>query len=383
VDVPLRAYGKAVRVLPSVLDVELPFPIEECVHGFLAVGRTAENKTRALAVAARNAHIESALARWRGVGLDPAALDYEGLALWTQHLREIPADAKDADTPRILVALGEERATVVIGLQGDFAGAYALSRPDAAALDRLLRARLRTKPPAVRWYWAGSRAADRAAVAGLTNALRAEWPGDSLIHEAPAQFLVRALATRALVSGPLRCNLRVGRYTHSAVARRSQVRARRAAIRLALAGLGLCAANAVAVAWAQGAVLRADRDFETTRDRLLGYRLAVKGPKAVEAVEAAVRQRKSALEPFYRLRTPSLADRVAGIAQTAAASKLAVEELTLTDSAVALTGTSPRWDGWADLTAQLERTGYRVRVKPGQFMVEGRLAFALASEGAP
>lgn len=383
VDVPLRSYGKAIRVLPSALDVELPFPIEECVHGFLAVGRAAGNKTRALAVAARHAHIESALARWRGLGLDPAALDYEGLALWTQHLREAPADAKDADAPRILVSLAGERATVVFGLNGDYAGAFTANPPDAAALDRLLRARLRPKPAAVRWYWAGSGATDRAAIAGLTDALRGEWPGESVVHDAPDRFLVRALATRALLPGPLRCNLRVGRFTHPAIARQSRVRARRAAMGWILAGAGLCAANAMAVALAQGAVARSDREFEAARDRLLGYRLAVKGQKAVEAVEAAVRQRKSALEPFFRLRAPSLADRLADVAQTAAASKVAVEELSLTDAAIALSGSATRWDGWADLTALLERQGYRVRAKPGPFMVEGRLAFTLSSEGAP
>jgi len=224
-EAPFSATQKGAKVLPTLLDIQLPFPLEACVYQFLDLRRTSQKTTRAVAVCARETDAARRLALLSEVNVDPVVLDQEGLALWTQSLREAPPAAGEQDAFRVLVHLRAESAVAVIGRGEEFLGAHSLSRDIVSHLGRLLRAYgpeaagngaggpEDAAAPRTAWFWAGA-GADRSAVAAMQGALAEAWPGRSVIHDDPATFLVRALATRALLPGPLRCNLRTGRLAH-------------------------------------------------------------------------------------------------------------------------------------------------------------------------
>ena len=86
--------AKAEKVFPSLLDIQLPFPLEDCLYQFVEFRRTSEGMVSALVCAARREAIQACLDRYQAQGADPMLLDHEGLALWTQSLVEWPVDPR-------------------------------------------------------------------------------------------------------------------------------------------------------------------------------------------------------------------------------------------------------------------------------------------------
>jgi len=83
---PFSRRSKAVRVLPTLLDLQLPFALDDCLYTFAEL-KAESGSVRALAVGARTAEIERRLGDLVEKGIDPLALDHEGLALWSGALR--------------------------------------------------------------------------------------------------------------------------------------------------------------------------------------------------------------------------------------------------------------------------------------------------------
>ncbi|MCX6997673.1 MAG: hypothetical protein NTV49_11445 [Kiritimatiellaeota bacterium] len=115
-------------MLPSLLDVQLPFPLETCLYQFPVVRADAAGRIRALAVAARRTEIAAQLDRCRALDLDPVVLDHEGLALWTQSLVEIPLAPPAL---RVVAYLGAFRTALAVGgrLNRDLSREYKLREP--------------------------------------------------------------------------------------------------------------------------------------------------------------------------------------------------------------------------------------------------------------
>ncbi|MDD4871699.1 MAG: hypothetical protein PHR77_14165, partial [Kiritimatiellae bacterium] len=233
-EAPFLSFRKALKVLPTLLDVQLPFALEDCIYDFVETkqkqltGKTdiigkellpvEGGVTRALAVAARMEDIQKKIELFKTFGIDPVVLDQEGLALWTQSLLEVPVVTGTENTPRIVVYLGIERSTMAIGRGGELISAHSLGPNNIAQISRLLKAQLKQghgrKDADVRWMWTGPGVGDAALFGKLQESLRSEWPGTSIVHDKPETFLARAVATRALLAGPLRCNLRSGTFLH-------------------------------------------------------------------------------------------------------------------------------------------------------------------------
>ncbi|MBI2437401.1 MAG: hypothetical protein HYV36_01105 [Lentisphaerae bacterium] len=302
-DSSLTSLTKARKVLPTLLDVQLPFPLEECIYQFVEFRRTPEGTVSALVCAARREAIQACLARYQaqvyhalGVGLDPMLLDHEGLALWTQSLVEWPAVAPstslramvggpaEPSQHRALICLESDHLTLVMGSGTRYSQAHSLqtpaqsasaddlvnrlqlllhagfpARPPAAPVAQPLRAGNATHPPAtlersdcglgsvadgpagaeVQWLFCGARAGETAVVNALHQSLAQSWPGKLMIAKEPALFLARALGERALKRGPLRCNMRQLSLTHPVVRRMVERRARAAVVSILAAGVAL------------------------------------------------------------------------------------------------------------------------------------------------
>ena len=102
---PLASRAKAEKVLPALLDIQLPFPVEDCLYRFVEFRRTPEGTVSALVCAARREAIQACLERYQAQGTDPMLLDHEGLALWTQSLVEWPAEPRRY---RVLICLAND-----------------------------------------------------------------------------------------------------------------------------------------------------------------------------------------------------------------------------------------------------------------------------------
>jgi len=401
---PFLSYRKALKVLPTLLDVQLPFALEECVYGFVEmaqkspVGRNDETPKepapagntgamRALAVAARMEDVQKKMESFAVFGLDPVTFDYEGLALWTQSFAEAPSVAGAGDNVfRVVIYLGMERSTMVIGRGMEFISAHNISRGQnsAAQISRLLKAQLKPEPGRsadIRWMWAGPGAGDAGLVGKLQESLRSEWPGPSVVHDKPETFLARAVATRALTAGPLRCNLRTGPFVHPFITSRVEKETVRTALIYLAAGLLMCAVN---LAW-NTMVSRKELALETATsslaDKLAGYHVAAKGEGRVKVVRDALSPRKEMLKPFLRNFEPSLMEVIGAITDLAKKNDLHYESLSISREKVNISGTAVNWRKCDVLMDFLKQKGYAVRMDRKESLSDERIAFSIIPTG--
>lgn len=379
VSTPLSTRAKAMRVLPAVLDVQIPFPIEECEYRFHDLRRTPEGTFDALVVAARHADMSRRIASLAEAGLDPVTLDSEALALWSRSLRELPPSG--AGEPRVLVSLHKTHSVVIIGHGRRILGAHHVRGTDPASVLRILGPyRNGEMQQPVQWCWAGPAAADAGRLSAMAGALQAAWPGRSATHETPAAFLARSVAAREVAPDDIPCNLREGPLTHPARLSRERRRSSVAASFALLCGLTMVAA--ASAAWWIGSKREAAIAETVSRmtDRLAGYHVTAKGEHALRLVRASVDARVESLQPFRRQIVDSPAAVVPDVLDSATRHGLQIETLTVTPRKLAISGTARGWQSCDDIVMRLERRGMKTKLDRREAREDLRIPFALAAE---
>lgn len=376
---PIASPRKAESVFHSLLDVQLPFSVEDCEVALLASRPTPDGTgTQGLVAGARHEDIERKLASLATAGLDPHVLDQESIALWQQGLIDTPV--RGDKTARIVVYLGADRVTVVAGQAGEFIGAHSMRQSDAESIQRFLKSQFPETPSATLWLWTGP-GATTDAVAGLQAILVGRWPGTTRIVSEPETFLARALAARALSNGRAGCNLRTGRLMHPDLARRQERQPLLQAGACLAAGLLLCAVN---IAWLAAIQHR----IGTTQAQLPRLAAAVTGTSnglkpGQEAIVArrAMEQQVKEMEPFLAAVDHPLRDTLAATLAQAGAEGLGIEMLTLSRKNGVIHGLAPHLEQATRLSQRLGGAGWTATIErketpPG----EERVAFVIGME---
>ena len=229
---PLTDPDKAAKILPSLLDVQLPFPIETCAWQSVDLRRKPDRTLEALIVATQTVTLQQRMEQYQQAGCDPAFMDHEALALWTQSIETLPPET---DRVRILLALFSDHTSVIVGQGAQFRNAQSFrsalvpapsdaspnsEQETAQGLAERIRRFLCLEIPAgstCHWCVCGNRAQNKSASLALYEALAADWPGPLMMHAEPETFLARALCARALTQGALRCNVRPADIMHPAL----------------------------------------------------------------------------------------------------------------------------------------------------------------------
>lgn len=377
---PFRSARKSAQVLPSILDIQLPFPLEDCTYLFLPGGAAPDGKTLALAVAARSSAVRDKLEAYAQLGMDPVTLDQEGIALWTQSILEIPPEK---GATRVVVSLSGTYATIALGTDGKFSASHSVKQsPDH--IGRILRTRLENPPVKMEWAWTGQDAGP-ATIEPLFTALQAVWPGKSILHKDPATFLARAIATRALSAGPMRCNLRTGAFEHPSMEARRRKYALYTNLLLLAAGLILAGTSLATSAMAGRLLSRTQSAFSRQVDKLAGYHVPDKGEKALAKVRRAQKDRLKVSRPFDEAFEPSLVKTLNEILRVGKDNGLAYETLLLTkdkdrNNVVSITGTCAVWNQCEKLTQLLKELGYSVHPDRKETS-DGRIFFTIGQGG--
>lgn len=294
---PFASGRKAARVWGSLLDMDLPFPVEAARWDWTPA-EPDSGKAAAIAAAVRRSDLNAFLRDAAGRGAVPARCDAEAPALWDAHLREAPPS--NLARAVLLVHAAADHATILRG-RGPRLESVHVVRAAPATL------------PAVRWlarfrplaalpegeggpvdvWWSGSEAAIeslRAALAVLPG-LRHE------THREPGSFLARALALRA-VEGRSADLLPPDRLP-PAVLRRARARSR--ALHLAVAAVALLALGLnAAIRWrfraedarlqaqiTEAAAALADAPLVPGQEVLMAERAIAEDAPAWDAVRAA------------------------------------------------------------------------------------------------
>lgn len=391
-EAPFPSMAKARKVLPSLLDIQLPFPLESCVHGFPLLEATDTGRVRALAVAARKENIQSRLAACAEMNMDPHCLDHEGLALWTQSLAEQPA----MEGLRAVVYLGVDRTVWVFGEGSRFLSAHAsrigvreLGSADAqgaAATEwrdrvaRMLRAQFPTETEiTMHWWWTGPGADDNELRRKLESLLHVVDAGIRFdAHPQPATFLATALASRALKQNHIAWNYRLGDSAHPAVAQWRDSTLRKTAWTVLAAGLVLCALNLSFGTLTDLQSRRADRALEQLAKSITGLPLIPRGQESV-VVQRAIEEQRDRLAPFLRAFEPSRTEQVRNLLQWGQAGGMQFESVTLRADQLLIQGTADDWDGCEVLARHLRDAGWTVNLDRQEAVAVEHIQFRLTA----
>ncbi len=397
-EAPFEKRSKVEKVLPTLLDIKLPFPVEECVYVFLGFRQESE-VTSALGVAARSSDIKARLEALIDAGADPLILDHEGLALWTQSIIERP-DA-DGATIRVVLQMGSTNWSLVLGNGFDYLGSYNVVPSDLAHVRRIIKATVATlkksgqgeenstgRSPnhensvAIQVLLCGWGANEQETVEQFKHTLGVD---DTLVEvlDQPVTFLARGLAQRSFEEGPLRCNLRTGAFEHPAVAEQAFARARVGGVALVLAGAILFGTNIAISELATERERAMDSKLQSMRSELIGYSIKALGSDAQDKVRSETIDRIRRLEPFLKMKNreslrPVLYD------VTALASEKGVEynSLSIMPDGVEIKGSAPSLAAAVSLREYLESKGYKSELHKQAGELEGeRIGFVLNSAG--
>jgi hypothetical protein len=164
----------------------------------------------------------------------------------------------------------------------------------------------------------------------------------------PKTFLARALATRVLLPGPMRVNLRQGSYFHSGAHRKILRQHMTATTMVFISGLVMCVA---ALAWNQQLKIRQakiDDVFSRRINKVLGYKLKAKGRQALIVATRDIEKRQEDQSMLAQMFNPSLLNEVAHITASAKKHNIKISRMAVSDDGSSLSASG---DTKADLKA--------------------------------
>ncbi|HBA83401.1 MAG TPA: hypothetical protein DCZ95_04825 [Verrucomicrobia bacterium] len=385
---PLKSPAKAKKVLPSLLDIQLPFPLETCVYRFPRFRRVPAAGIDALAVAAPLQNISTRLALFQSKGIDPAMLDHEGLALWSQSCAELPLER---DTLRIVAYLGEDRTVLVLGRNDEPTGAHSLrlgladhpggDKEQLARFALRVRQILRAQPsesghPAMQWLWTGP-GADRAEwVEALRNALNELGELRFAAHKKPASFLARGLGERCLTGADERFNFRQDNLEHPSAAQDRRRQSTRFLASCLAAGILLSVINLFWQAFLHRQLNRSQEELGRLAVELSGMPKIPKGQE-VMLVRRSLEQQDALLQPFLQAFEPAMQARLLRILEIAFNNQIQIEKMSLQPGVLAMTGSSTDWDRCETLAREIRAEGYEINLSRQEAGADERVHFTI------
>jgi len=367
VKAPFDSVSKSKKVLSTLLDIQLPFPLEECEYHFAEIKKVRDG-VEALGVVARRADIEQRLRKLAQCGVDPHVLDFEGLALWTGLLRE--QGIKDDGIVRVAVYMRADGGVLAIGRGLEFVACHRITTAAPGAVNHYLKAqfnklglRSAADTEAVEWYLDCSECCPVEIASELRRHISESWQGEVRDLSKSPGFMARELAVRALTSGPLRVNLRSGGYTHPGIARQRDKSVLVTILTVMLAGIVMCAA---AAAWQYK--ISSERQsirsrFVTKLSSLLGYKVRAQGRQGIIIAQRELENRRTGLSPLLETLKPSLLQDLRRIVGDAAERDVKIGHLVLAQPMIEMT-VDCEDSSASRFAADMRKAGYQVTVKP-------------------
>lgn len=358
---PIASPRKAATVFPSLLDIQLPFSIEDCQITLVEKHPTPDRSgTRGLVAGARNADIEKRLAALSAIGVNPHVLDQEAIALWSHALVEYPPP--DMTLARIVLYLAADRVTLAAGQGGEFIGAHTMRQIDADQIHRVMKSYFPSKPDSIQWLWSGPGAMDQTAIEPLHGSLAARWPGSFKVVREPETFLARAVAARSLASQST-CNLRTGQFLHPALSQFAEKRPHQWAIACLAAGTLLCALNLAGMTAIQHRLSTTQRQLRALAAEIIGSPRGIQPGQEVLMARRALETQTKAMEPFLASTDLPLQNSLTTLLCMAQQEGVSIETMTLSRDNGVVHGLAPKFMHGEKLARRLNEKTWTTTVE--------------------
>lgn len=365
---PALPAAKRWRVLPALLDLQLPFPIDQCASAFV------DTPAQTVGLAVRHEDLRAALDALASQDMNPERMVPLGWVLWTQAARECPAP--DEDQRRAILWTAGDRIAVITGKGTVFGSMATVPSRNPDALRRTLHMAFGGADHALMAFCVGPDAAD---VARDVAQWPAPWSVTSCPVASPEAFLARSLAVDALLDRGHDAQLRQPPLAHP---RRTSAVPR--ALRTATAGILAGALLLLVANLAARHVIAADEKSAamalSERLRLVaGYPVNTRGARAVlEAREALAERLDARIE---RLRAPTAATALLRVLQVAETSAVRLTHVALAEDGLTLSGRSSSPESAEAFAAALRLADFRVRLDADpQPAADGGIAFLMTPE---
>ncbi len=357
--VPAVSRRVAGRILPSRLDVELPFPLERSRYLFTPLRRS-DRGWSSFAVAVQE---EDVLRACAAAPVDPWILHAEAPIAWEMALRDGLPDTG----PAAVFAAGYGRWMLIAGRDGASELVIAGRAPSDAAPETEWMAMASDVSARVRrgfeswgvhtakaaYFWAGPAFSDAARARRLQESIAPDAAKHQVAPE-PASWLAAALA-RGAVEGRGSPNLRDGALAAEGLVQQRTACARRAHIAAAVAGGVL----AVVSVWATRSMdaTRAQLRSRVMADaaRIVGHRNIIPG-RETETAGAHVEGMEAEARPFRDLSVPVRWSVLSRALKEAAQRGIRIESVELARGRHRIEGTAltlAMANQWADLMETL------------------------------
>ncbi len=373
-EAPFTARRKAKKILPTLLDIQLPFSIETCAYDFLDYKKKPDGTMDILAVAATNENIAGKINEAQKYGIDPEIIDVEGLAVWSQILRETELN----DSIKVVVVLEGQSSSLTIGRGSDFVNSYGLNAADVSRALRLLKAYASDAKNIV-WYFAGSMVNDENIISLWKSKLMESGYTNIKIINQPELFIARALAIRPLANDRMFNNMRRGGNLHPKIKKHNDVNKIRLSAFLFITGLIILAGAVVLRNQAEQKKVSLSKTASTLVDSLAGYHVAARGSNAVTVVENSIAKQKSELRPFLFAFAPSLLETISKISAIADKNNISIEEISLEYNKCSINGLASDYNGINKIAALLRENGFDVNNNYGNSTADGGITFQITA----
>ena len=339
---PMPAARKAATVFHTLLDIQLPFSVEDCEVTLLGMRSTPDHAgTRGLIAGARKTDITRRLETLASLGLHPHLLDQESIALWSYAALEFPPP-EGASGARIVVYSGQDRVTLAIGEGHEFLAAYTMRQADPNEVNRLLKSVFPIQPGTTEWIWTGPGAEAADSLQACHAALSTRWPGTFKTSPDPRTFLARALAARAMNTRLYPCNLRTGYFLHPILAQHLERQPVRLAVACLAAGVLLCLVN---LSWqwaAQYRLAQGQQCVKSLATRITGTSHGLPPRQETLAARRFSEAQGRDMEPFLAATEAVLPEALKGILAMARDESVAIEAMTLNLKSGVIHGVAPK-----------------------------------------
>jgi Tfp pilus assembly protein PilN len=357
-EAPLRSRTKAQSVFASLLDVQLPFPLDDCFFQFPLISKTPAGMHTALAAVTLKDRALTTLSTLENAGLNVSAMDHEAVALWWLSIREQPPASGEK---RIVVYLGGDRTSAAAGSDGELLAAAGLRLGEKSGDAGIIAGRLNQFIEALGWTageplwrWCGPSSGSH----WLKEMQTGTGAGAlSRLHGEPDFFLARALALRELQPRKLPCNFRTGSFVHPHDAVRMKERERNALLRVA-------ALAALLMAGSYGAGLRMETVRQQLNDQLASVAAAVSGqtliPRGQEALTArrAMESMDDLAAAVANIEHSTLLSDLAGTVQKLLPAGITLETIDLDSNSLKLSGVTRAPGAVESLVSDLRNAGW-------------------------
>lgn len=372
---PFSSRKKAEKVFASLLDIQIPFPVESCAAAYAGI-REQDGRVHAQAAAVRSNVLDAYLEELHSAHIAPAVCDHEAVACWDQARTERPFSRWDR---RILCIITPDTTLLVLGSRDRFISSTSI----LTGAQKLFPAVSGTQPAAAEkwthevnhaiaawkntqglgefeWCWSCWDEPGGGILQQLADRLESPPTGFTAIAE-PEGLAARAYIRRAAQPSEWSMNLLTGPRTHPVLRQQAQRKQRASALTIMSAGLVLAAAG-IAEHWAAAApIQQMDTEITDLAMELSGMQNVPYGQEVLivrRAFESRATKGNRLTETAEHRRT-ELLEAILKVAEEAG---VTLQKLELNPDFLRIEGAADDWNRCDPMARALERQGYKVLV---------------------